>query len=240
MTGRTARRRAAGDAGQAFPVYLTAVAGLLFLALAFFAVGRAGADKNGAQTAADAAALAAAQSYRDQLRTGLLTALGGLTGDLAGDPAGGGANAAWTDWLTGRAGSPDAACGAAASYATLNGAGLVGDCEPPDGGLPAAFTVTVRATDPVGRSVVPGTEDTHATATARAVVEPRCAAGRPAGEPSPRPSGGVSPGPSGTPSPGRPAPVEIVCGGEVVTIDPARPGDLARAARALFAVRLAD
>lgn len=225
------RRRAAGDAGQAFPIYLTAVAGLLFLALAFFAVGRAGADKNGAQTAADAAALAAAQSYRDQLRTGLLGALGGLPG--------GGAGTAWTDWLTGRAGSPDAACGAAASYATLNGAGLVGDCVPPDGDLPAAFTVTVRAAEPVGRSVVPGTEDTHATATARAVVEPRCAAGGPA-DPAPRPSGGASPGPSGSPSPGRPSPVEIVCGGEVLRIDPARPDDLTRAARALFAVRLAD
>ncbi|WP_194292244.1 pilus assembly protein TadG-related protein [Streptomyces jumonjinensis] len=36
------------------------VAGLLFLALAFFAVGQAGASRNGTQSGADAAALAAA------------------------------------------------------------------------------------------------------------------------------------------------------------------------------------
>ena len=43
------------------------VAGLLFLALAYLAVGQAAANRNGAQTAADAAALAAAQDTRDQL-----------------------------------------------------------------------------------------------------------------------------------------------------------------------------
>ncbi|MFE7120718.1 pilus assembly protein TadG-related protein, partial [Streptomyces sp. NPDC057654] len=67
MTGTRPARRALGDAGQAFPIYITAVVGILFLALAFFAVGQAGAKKNGAQTAADASALAAAQDYRDQL-----------------------------------------------------------------------------------------------------------------------------------------------------------------------------
>ncbi|MBT2385751.1 hypothetical protein J7E86_19665, partial [Streptomyces sp. ISL-11] len=114
---------------------------------------------------------------------------------------------------------PDAACGAAAAYARDNGAGLVGGCTAPEGGLPASFTVTVRSTEPVGRSVVPGTENTRATATARAVVEPRCAA---------KPPGGARP------------PVEIVCEGDVLTIDPERPEDLARAVRALFTVRLAE
>ncbi|MEV6671472.1 hypothetical protein [Streptomyces sp. NPDC051162] len=87
------------------------------------------------------------------------------------------------------------------------------------GTLPAAFTVTVRSSAAVGRSVVPGTEDVHATATARAVVEPRCA--------------GVSPE-------AQKPPVDIVCDGRVVSIDPKRPDELARAVGALFAVRLAD
>ena len=43
------------------------VAGLLFLALAYLAVGQAAVNRGGAQTAADAAALAAAQNTRDQL-----------------------------------------------------------------------------------------------------------------------------------------------------------------------------
>lgn len=43
------------------------VAGLLFLAFAYFAVGQAAVNRNGAQTAADAAALAAAQETRDGL-----------------------------------------------------------------------------------------------------------------------------------------------------------------------------
>lgn len=166
-------------------------------------MGQAGADKNGAQTAADAAALAAAQSYRDQLRTGLLGALNG---------------GAWADWLSGRAGDPAAACGEAAAYARGNGAELVGGCGAV-GVLPASFEVTVRASEPVGRSVVPGTEDTHATARARAVVEPRCT--------------------GKSPEDHKP-PVDIVCDGRVLSIDPAHPDDLARAIRALFTVRLAD
>ena len=43
------------------------VAGLLFLAFAYLAVGQAAANRNGAQTAADAAALAAAQETRNQM-----------------------------------------------------------------------------------------------------------------------------------------------------------------------------
>jgi hypothetical protein len=76
VTARRSRRpRLAGDAGQAFPIYITAVAGLLFLALALFAVGQAGATRNGGQTAADAAALGAAEDFRAQLRKGLLDAI---------------------------------------------------------------------------------------------------------------------------------------------------------------------
>lgn len=61
------RPRRYSDAGQAFPIYITVVAGLLFLAFAYVAVGQAAVNRGGAQTAADAAALAAAQDTRDQL-----------------------------------------------------------------------------------------------------------------------------------------------------------------------------
>src|SRR4051794_28092055 len=64
---RLMRRRKYHDAGQAFPIYITVVGGLLFLAFAYLAVGQAAATRNGAQTAADAAALAAAQDLRDKL-----------------------------------------------------------------------------------------------------------------------------------------------------------------------------
>ncbi|MET9416570.1 pilus assembly protein TadG-related protein [Streptomyces klenkii] len=221
------------DRGQAFPIYLTAITALLFLALAFFAVGRAGATKNGAQTAADAAALAAAQTYRDQLRTGLLAAVG------AGGP--------WADWLAGRLGDPEAACGRAEPYAQANGAEVQGRCVASGGPLPASFTVTVESAAAVGKSVVPGTESRHATATARAVVEPRCWARPPAPSAPPAPSSSPpsssgGPGPSASPSGGAAegkSAVEIVCGGETVRIEPGRPGAPVRAAT-LFTVRLAD
>lgn len=162
--GGAAGRPVAGparDAGQAFPLYVTAVAALLLLALAFFVVGRAGAVKNGAQTAADAAALAAAQDYREQLRAGFLAALG-----AGGD---------WAGWLAGTGAQTGPACRAAAAYAGLNDARPDIRCDP--GEAPGSFTVTVTSARPVGRSVVPGTETRHAKATATAEVAPRCTAG---------------------------------------------------------------
>lgn len=63
------------DQGQAFPIYIAMVAGLLFLAFAFFAVGKASVTRNGAQGAADAAALAAAQQARDEIGPAFLGVL---------------------------------------------------------------------------------------------------------------------------------------------------------------------
>ncbi|MCA6093218.1 pilus assembly protein TadG-related protein [Streptomyces sp. SCA3-4] len=224
------RGDAAGrDAGQAFPLYITAVAALLFLALAFFAVGRAGATKNGAQTAADAAALAAAQDYRDQLHTGLLAALG-----AGGD---------WAGWLAGLGAEPGRACQAAASYAELNEAGPGITCD--QGEAPGLFTVAVTSARTVGDSVVPGTGSKHAKATAKAGVLPRCTAQPPKPEPpapeppKPDPSGTRSPSPSGEPTkPPKPPGLTLTCGNKVLVIDPQHPGTVR--ATDLYAVRLAD
>jgi hypothetical protein len=145
------------DAGQAFPVYIVAVAGLLFLALAFFAVGQAAASLGGAQTAADAAALAAGQKYRDRLTENLFDALRAGTD--------------WRDLLEGRGADSRAACDSAGWFAGRNDAVLT-DCTPDS--WPTSFAVQVRSRSAVGRSVVPGTESAHAEAGATAVVEPRC------------------------------------------------------------------
>ncbi|MEU4208692.1 pilus assembly protein TadG-related protein [Streptomyces sp. NPDC026206] len=246
-----------GDAGQAFPLYIMAVAALLFLALAFFAVGQAGARKNGTQTAADAAALAAAQDYREQLRTGLLTALG------SGDGG-------WAEWLSGRGAEPGRACEAAASYAELNGAGPAITCG--QGGVPGEFTVTVTSAETVGQSVVPGTESRHATATAKAEVAPRCTA-EPVKEEPPKggPAGGSTGGPAAGPTAGptddltdrqketpkngpeesparpdgaKPTPpaaigLHLTCGDKVLVIGPERPDAVVKATD-LYAVHLAD
>ncbi|CAM5686957.1 hypothetical protein SANTM175S_09996 [Streptomyces antimycoticus] len=161
----TARRDLRSDAGQAFPIYITAVAALLFLALALFAVGQAEATRNGGQTAADAAALAAAQDYRDQLRKGFLEAIAN--------------GSVWDDLLNGRGIGTGDACERAQWFAQQNGADLTGPgCVP--GYLPTSFTVTVRTQKPVGKTVIPGTETKDATATAKAVVTPRCTAEPPA------------------------------------------------------------
>lgn len=245
---RTARQRR--DAGQAFPIYLTAVAGLLFLALAYFAVGQAGATRNEGQTAADAAALAAAQSHRDQLRTALLRAV--LDGG------------AWEELLQGRGLGVGAACEEAVWFAGRNGADLTGPgCRP--GYLPTSFTVTVRTRDTVGESVIPGTEDKHAEATARAVVKPLCVPDPVATPPAPGP--GPSPSRAGEPAgeadgPGdrgrdedggkgkdedggkdkgkdEKAPLGLDCDGRSLTIDPEHP-ELFPEAKELFSVRLAE
>ncbi|WP_282107881.1 pilus assembly protein TadG-related protein [Streptomyces sp. F63] len=152
------RRHPLGDAGQAFPIYITVVAGLLFLAFAYFAVGQAAATRNGAQTAADAAALAAAQDVRDQMYDGFLEAVE--------------AEDAWEDWLGGN-GLTDldeaAACAEAADFAARNNSSA-NPCECSED----ECSVGVRTEYTIGKSIVPGTESTHGEADATAVVEPRC------------------------------------------------------------------
>lgn len=227
-----ARRDLGSDAGQAFPIYITAVAGLLFLALALFAVGQAGATRNGGQTAADAAALAAAQDYRDQLRKGFLEAIAN--------------GSAWDDLLNGRGLGGTNACDQAQWFADQNGADVT-DCSGPDF-LPTSFTVTVKTHKPVGKTVIPGTESRHATATAKAVVTPRCTA-RPPAPPSKLPGDGKGDDGSGKGDGGdgdggkddgkddKP-PVDLLCDGVDLTIDPTRL-DLFPDAKDLFSVHLA-
>ncbi|MGW7260078.1 pilus assembly protein TadG-related protein [Streptomyces sp. NPDC054834] len=155
--------RTFGDAGQAFPIYITVVAGLLFLAFAYLAVGQAAANRNGAETAADAAALAAAQNRRDQLADKWkLEVL---------DPT------KWQEIFHGNV-DVDPSCWRAYQLAAQNDA-TVNDCAP-DGLL--GFTVQLKTSKPVGDSVVPGTENMHSTATATAVIEPLCTFELPGGD----------------------------------------------------------
>ncbi|MEW2139718.1 pilus assembly protein TadG-related protein [Streptomyces sp. NPDC005409] len=214
-------RRLRDDQGQAFPIYVVLVAGLLFAALAFFTVGQASVVRSDAQGAADAAALAAARDARDHLVPGLhLPTL---------KPED------WKDVLEGGRLYAGGACDAARDFAAKNGA--TARCGPPH---PPRFTVEVTTSRTVGDSVVPGVSGQHGTANATAVVEPRCQlSGRvPAPDPSPPPT------PSPSPSPGgheKPASVEITCkGGGVITFDPAKPQPWSALARTLFAVRLVD
>jgi len=154
------RPRRYGDAGQAFPIYITVVGGLLFLAFAYFAVGQAAANRNGAQTAADAAALAAAQDTRDQLA--------GKWVENVLDPT------KWQDLLHGN-GAVLNGCWRAYQLASQNDAPVddpTGGCKPSL--LPLSYTVYVKADKPVGESVVPGTESHYAHAHATAVIEPLC------------------------------------------------------------------
>ncbi|MFE4827466.1 pilus assembly protein TadG-related protein [Streptomyces sp. NPDC056672] len=152
--------RSTSESGQAAPIYITMVAGLLFLALAFFAVGQAGATRNDAQAAADAAALAAAQESRDLFRGDLLGGLldpGFLDDVFNGHPIG-----AWNG------------CQAATRFAEENGADVrPGECGSLTDGR-WGFTVGVVSQEPMGASILPGTEDEYAEARATAVVKPRC------------------------------------------------------------------
>ncbi|MBM9619609.1 pilus assembly protein TadG-related protein [Streptomyces zhihengii] len=152
--------RSTKDQGQAFPIYVVMVGGLLFLAFAFFAVGQASATRNTAQGAADAAALAAAQDARAKLTAEWLDALQ--------DPT------AWRDIFDGY--TPiTPSCGVAAQFAAKNGAVLDGlpGCRP-EPGLPLTFSVSVKTQKPVGDSVIPGTESKFGTADAKAAVKPLC------------------------------------------------------------------
>lgn len=108
------------DRGQAFPIYVVVVTGLLFAALAFFVVGQASVTRSDAQGAADASALAAAREVRDEAFTGL--DLGALKPEDWEKLVKG-------DLLTGRGG-----CAAAGDFAARND-NAVAEC---DSALPAS------------------------------------------------------------------------------------------------------
>ncbi len=152
--------RARGDEGQAFPIYITVVGGLLFLALAYFAVGQAAATRSEAQTAADAAALAAALETRDRLTDDWIEHLA--------EPD------AWQAIFDGQAPVADG-CWRAHELAARNDASV--ECAP-EGLL--GYTVVAETNDTVGDSIVPGTEGMKATETATAVIEARCSPKPPA------------------------------------------------------------
>ncbi|MFE4304542.1 pilus assembly protein TadG-related protein [Streptomyces sp. NPDC056891] len=217
------------DSGQAFPAYVAVVAGVLFLAFAYFVVGQAGVTRNGAQTAADASALAAAQDGRDQLRDGWL--------DVLLDPA------QWDRYLRGEEYDELSACQRADSFAAKNSAEIpMGGCSRlPEGG--EGFRVTVLTTNTVGRSIIPGTESRHATASAEAVIEPRCTfeAPEPTQDPTPpEPTEDPTPPePTQEPTPTEEGPiVGLVCGNDSWEIDPEHP--TLPDAVDLFTVRLSD
>ncbi|MFG3286260.1 pilus assembly protein TadG-related protein [Streptomyces sp. NPDC048111] len=189
------------------------VAGLLFLAFAFFAVGQASATRNGAQGAADAAALAAAQRARAELGPKVLAALttpGGVD-DLFRD------GAVLAD-----------AHDEAADFAGRNHAELTRFETRPGGTGQFRFTVDTRTRYTVGTSVIPGTEDDHGTASATAMIELRCDLPPGAG-----PTGSPTPAPTASPAPTGP-PVTITCDGKDMPVDPVP--DVEK----LFGVKLVD
>ncbi|MEU8484984.1 pilus assembly protein TadG-related protein [Streptomyces sp. NPDC048641] len=188
------------------PIYIWMTGILLFVAFAFFAFAQAASARNGAQSAADAAALAAAQDARGDLVDGLGQAIG------HGDD--------WLDWLAGQQANGDGAENAANVLAADNGARVTGFQSDDVNGYPG-YRVNVESLDPVGDSIIPGTESDYAKAEATAVIEPRCEV---------------------VPSADPEKAVEFACdGGESFDFDPGdfRPGDLPDAST-LFSVHLAD
>ncbi|BAG19350.1 MULTISPECIES: pilus assembly protein TadG-related protein [Streptomyces] len=143
------------DRGQAFPIYVMMVAGLLFLALAFFAVGKAAALRNDSQGAADAAALAAAQKARANFGPGFLGSLPSNT----------------LDAFLGAPFAPP--CAEAQRLAEANEAKKE-LCYPTPGYLRDKITVEVEGHESVDSPVIPGSQSKKATAKATALIEFRC------------------------------------------------------------------
>ncbi|MFB6520035.1 pilus assembly protein TadG-related protein [Streptomyces sp. NPDC056401] len=162
--------RVSRDGGQVLPFYAAMMACLLFAALAFVAVGMAGATRSDAQGAADAAALAAAREVRDNAFKG--TDLLILTPEE------------WEEIIRGRRFHTAGACAQANAFAGTNDATAECAFDVPE------FTVSVTTNGTVGDSVIPGTENMHARARATALIEPRCFL-QPATTPPPPGGGGV-------------------------------------------------
>ncbi|MEV8425913.1 pilus assembly protein TadG-related protein [Streptomyces niveus] len=214
-------RRATRETGQAAPIYIAMVTGLLFLALAFFAVGQAGATRNGAQSGADAAALAAAQESRDDFGIELLANF--FNPDYLDDVFNGSPIGRFVG------------CEEAGHLAEQNDAQVKPEngCRTASGGR-WGFTVVVETQETMGDSILPGTEDKRAEATATAIVVPRCEF-RPAVEDGDEgddsePEEGEEEEPS--------LPGELICNGNPLDLDPENLvlPDMS----VLFSVRLAE
>nr|WP_234021633.1 pilus assembly protein TadG-related protein [Streptomyces sp. 351MFTsu5.1] len=133
------------------------MAGLLFLAFAYLAVGQAAANRNGAQTAADAAALAAALDTRDRITDKWV--------ENILDPT------KWQGIFDG-VGVDFNGCARADQLAAQNDATRLG-CDAVSEPYPG-YTVVVRTNKTVGDSIVPGVEGKRSTESATAVIEPLC------------------------------------------------------------------
>ncbi len=192
------------------------VAGLLFLAFAYFAVGQASMKKNEAQTAADAAALAVALDARDEWRW-----------PDAFDPE------EWDDLLSGQP-TGSSSCSAGALLAAQNDAHQ--DACGPDVGPETAYIVEVTTNKTVGSSVIAGTKTKKASATARAVIEPRCRIEEDM-RPAPRPPKEDDDGDTGEAEDQKS--YKVVCDDEDFSIDPKKL-DLLPDLADLFSVHLAD
>ncbi|MFE5511195.1 pilus assembly protein TadG-related protein [Streptomyces sp. NPDC056529] len=192
-----------GESGQAAPLYIAAVVGLLFLALMFFAFGQADVRRNETQTAADAAALAAAKESRDGLEDTLrLNIL---------DPE-------WLkDLIDGDIWSPEVGCAEASRFAVENEAQRIGCAPLADGRW--GVTVEVKSEKPVGKSIVEGTEGKYAEAKATAVVETRCIFERNEATEEP-PEDGEDEDPDEEEE--KPSPGQFSCDGKKWVIDPTR------------------
>lgn len=140
-------------------MYGVVMSGLLFLALAFFAVAQASTVRNGGQSAADSAALAAARDDRDQLFDGFLGAIG--DGD------------SWQNWLDITAPLTGDGCDAAGDFAGKNDSEVL-RCEPVTRDGDPGYSVEIETNFDTGDTIIPGTENRTAEAKATAVVKPLC------------------------------------------------------------------
>ncbi|WP_405938572.1 pilus assembly protein TadG-related protein [Streptomyces sp. NBC_00726] len=148
------------EAGQAAPLYIAAVVGVLFVALVLFAFGEADIRRNGAQSAADAAALAVAKESRSLLEPDLKAHLA--------DPKF--FESVFSASYLGRTGN---VCRKASDFAARNKADGV-RCRPLADGR-WGYEVRLKSAKGMSTDIVPGTKGRKAEATAVAVIEPRCA-----------------------------------------------------------------
>jgi hypothetical protein len=209
-----------GDGGQTVILYGAVMAGLLFLAFAFFAVAQAGTVRNGGQSAADAAAIAAAQDDRDQLFDGFLDGLGD--------------GGSWRDWLLGDVGVQPRGCAAADDFAGRNQADVT-SCEAVTRDGDDGYTVRVETRFDTGRTLIPSASHRKARAGATAVIRPRCDIGdRSGGEENDggydgggkdggKDGGGKDGGKDGG---GKDEPdIQLICDGDDFVIDPGEDTD---------------